>query len=62
MRAEATTTPSAGAATARACSGVETPKPMITGRSVAALSRPASTADASPSDARSPVTPMRLTP
>ena len=45
MSADATTTPSAARRRPRAWSGVEMPKPMITGRSVTALSRLASTVD-----------------
>ena len=47
MSADATTTPSACSATVRAWSGVEMPKPMITGRSVTDLRRFASTIEAS---------------
>ena len=43
-------------------SGVAMPKPMITGRSVVAFRRLASTVDESASSPRSPVTPSRFTP
>ncbi len=62
-RAEPTTTPSAPAHTSAACSGVDTPMPMHTGRvghgpeAGGHLPRPIS-----PAAARSPVTPMTPTP
>jgi hypothetical protein len=62
MSADATTTPSASAATETAWAGVEIPKPMTAGRSVVALRRRASTVDVSDRAERSPVTPSRFTP
>src|SRR5690606_27548774 len=61
MNADPTTTPSATLAIASACSGVRTPKPTATGRSVARLRR----ATYSPIEARAacclPVTPATET-
>src|SRR5579871_274518 len=53
MSADATTTPSAGAAAATACSTVEMPKPITTGSVVAAFKRLARTAADSASERRS---------
>src|SRR5437588_46795 len=61
-RAEPTITPSASADTSTACSGVETPTPINTGRSVTSLRRLAIVAAEVASDARSPVTPISPTP
>src|SRR5262245_38277423 len=61
-RAEPTTTPSATSHAATACSGVEMPTPISTGRSVTAFSRRPTSIAVDASSSRSPVTPSSPTP
>ena len=60
MKADPTITPSAYAATDRACSLVETPSPTLTGVSVVVLIRATRSAADEETLERVPVTPIRL--
>jgi hypothetical protein len=56
-----TTTPSASEPSSRACSGVETPKPITTGTGLAARTAATRAVRSGGSPARAPVTPVTET-